>query len=207
MLANLWTQWPYLIVLLGGIVMSIVTMSRNPRASVLALSALSLMLIKSFVSGIILRSLISAMDHEQGVQVYSLIMTTWSAVALALLIVAVFVERNSVATLDSDLKVHEALATRQLKAGQTLDEIRPQLAQHNLNDAQIDTVLESAARKEVHRAGRRNLLIGVAILALGLLITIGTYLAAGQGGKYYVTHGLIIVGLIQSIRGLAQMGK
>ena len=48
----------------------------------------------------------------------------------------------------------------------------------------------------------RALLWGIGMLVLGGLITLGTYSAASDGGTYFVTTGLFVVGGINLIRGI-----
>jgi hypothetical protein len=53
-----------------------------------------------------------------------------------------------------------------------------------------------------------NMLIGGGICLLGLVITIGSCLAAGEGGgRYYIAYGAIIWGAIQFFRGLSQSNE
>jgi hypothetical protein len=61
------------------------------------------------------------------------------------------------------------------------------------------------------RDGRRELLVGAVILAIGLAVTIGSYIAAGNAaeqsgsGTYVVTWGLIVVGAVKTVKGLYRM--
>ena len=53
------------------------------------------------------------------------------------------------------------------------------------------------------RAGRKNLIIGIVALAVGIAITVGTYLNAGnEGGKYTVMYGFFLMGTVYVVRGL-----
>jgi hypothetical protein len=42
---------------------------------------------------------------------------------------------------------------------------------------------------------------GVLMVALGLLITVGTYASAAPGGSYVITWGLILAGVVRIMRG------
>ena len=46
------------------------------------------------------------------------------------------------------------------------------------------------------------MLIGVALFTLGVVITIATYTAAGPGGTYIVTWGLMLAGVLAVVKGL-----
>jgi hypothetical protein len=52
------------------------------------------------------------------------------------------------------------------------------------------------------KAGLKTVLIGLAMLIVGVLITAGTYsMVAEKGGTYFVTYGLIIVGAVKMLQG------
>ena len=53
-------------------------------------------------------------------------------------------------------------------------------------------------------AGRRNMLIGGIVCAVGILISVGTHAAAKPEGQYLLAWGAILFGVIQFIRGLFQ---
>jgi hypothetical protein len=67
--------------------------------------------------------------------------------------------------------------------------------------------LERAYQEAMQSAGRRNMLVGGIICVVGLLVTLGTLAAAGQGGggRYIIAWGAIVFGAIQFFRGLGQM--
>ena len=83
-----------------------------------------------------------------------------------------------------------------------------------MNLVQAQQVAYQEAVKEYEAAGRREVrryeqsrwlltvLIGLALLALGLAITAGTYWMAGSGGTFYVSGGLIFFGLLAVGKGL-----
>jgi len=62
---------------------------------------------------------------------------------------------------------------------------------------------ESAARRE-QSAGSSQMLIGVASIAAGVVLTAVTYSAASGGGRYVVFSGLVVFGIAQLIRGAAR---
>lgn len=49
--------------------------------------------------------------------------------------------------------------------------------------------------------------LGVVFLAVGLLITIGSYMVASGGGTYVVSYGLIIIGIIRIVTGIPGLIK
>lgn len=40
----------------------------------------------------------------------------------------------------------------------------------------------------------RHMLIGAGIFALGLIITVGSFISASEGGSFVITYGLMLVG-------------
>jgi hypothetical protein len=59
-----------------------------------------------------------------------------------------------------------------------------------------------AAAAALDRKANRDLLIGGGSMLLGLVITVWSFIAAGPGGTFVVTTGLLVVGLIEVIRGI-----
>jgi hypothetical protein len=59
----------------------------------------------------------------------------------------------------------------------------------------------------MREAGRKQVMIGLAIAGVGLLLTVATYSAASSGGGYFIFWGAIIFGLIRAGRGFAMMRR
>jgi hypothetical protein len=59
----------------------------------------------------------------------------------------------------------------------------------------------------MREAGRRQVMIGLAIAGVGLVVTVASYSASSGGGTYLVFWGAIIFGLIRAGRGVAMMSK
>ena len=59
-----------------------------------------------------------------------------------------------------------------------------------------------AVRKHEQSQWLVTLIIGLALLALGVAITAGTYWMAGPGGTFYVSGGLIFFGLLAVAKGI-----
>lgn len=57
----------------------------------------------------------------------------------------------------------------------------------------------------------RHIMIGGGIFALGLVITVGSYFSASEGGSFVITYGLMLVGAGDLLYGLAgwigELGK
>lgn len=52
-----------------------------------------------------------------------------------------------------------------------------------------------------------NLLFGALCLTGGLLVTLLTYSNPGPGGRFVIAYGAIAVGVVQLLRGLAELGS
>jgi hypothetical protein len=48
----------------------------------------------------------------------------------------------------------------------------------------------------------RQLVIGIIMIVVGLVISIGSYESASNGGHYVVTWGLVIAGAVNVFRGI-----
>ena len=75
------------------------------------------------------------------------------------------------------------------------------------SDFAVDLVkkVDSEIRGAKRTGGAKTLAIGGGLAGLGLVITAGTYAAAEPGGYYVVTYGLVIVGVINMVRGAWRM--
>jgi hypothetical protein len=56
----------------------------------------------------------------------------------------------------------------------------------------------------VASSGSRDMLIGGLWIAGGLIITIGTYMLAENGGRYFITYGPVIYGVIRFFKGVSK---
>ena len=60
----------------------------------------------------------------------------------------------------------------------------------------------------MREAGKKQLIMGLVIAAVGLAISVGSYAAASSssgGGSYFLMWGLVIFGLIRAFRGMSMM--
>lgn len=78
--------------------------------------------------------------------------------------------------------------------------IPPQTAQHLVQKALRETDPETG----IASTGKRDMLIGGLWIVGGLIITIGTYTMASNGGTYFITYGPIIYGVIRFFKGVAK---
>jgi hypothetical protein len=68
----------------------------------------------------------------------------------------------------------------------------------------IETI--APAGKEEKKEGRNDMLIGGLWIAGGLILTIGSYMMVSEsGGRYLITYGPIIYGVIRFFKGVAKM--
>lgn len=89
------------------------------------------------------------------------------------------------------------------------DEVAARLARGEFSGQQSDEAIAyvqrinriSANADMVVRA-IKEIVKGIAAIVLGLLITGGTYLLADGGGKYLVTWGIVLYGVINLVRGI-----
>ena len=57
-------------------------------------------------------------------------------------------------------------------------------------------------RVEQLSRARRHITVGIVLLVVGLVITIGSAIAAGPGGGYVAAVGAIVYGLVTLLRGV-----
>ena len=66
---------------------------------------------------------------------------------------------------------------------------------------------ENEEKRLLSRAGKKDLIWGFIVLAIGIGITLGTWFATGPGGDFWVMWGLIGTGLFGVFRGLYRKVK
>ena len=67
----------------------------------------------------------------------------------------------------------------------------------------VEHVDRANANAELVWKATKEIIKGIGAIVLGLLITGGTYLLANGGGKYLVTWGIVLYGIIIVIRGIS----
>jgi hypothetical protein len=111
-----------------------------------------------------------------------------------------------------------------LDGGSSTQEVRKQLIAFGYSPADSDRVIEdtidwtNASRRPPPpgmatdigqgNSGSTNMLIGGLICLAGIVITVGSYMAAGEGGgRYILAWGAIVFAGHPFFRGLAQSGQ
>ncbi|HTV48433.1 MAG TPA: SH3 domain-containing protein [Phycisphaerae bacterium] len=90
-------------------------------------------------------------------------------------------------------------------------QIRDANGQQGYIDGKVKILQEGAGRKWGGGGGGRSstseMITGAIICGIGIAVTIGTYVAAsnGGGGVYFVAWGAIVFGAIRCVRGLIRM--
>ena len=81
-----------------------------------------------------------------------------------------------------------------------------QLYNERFEQQEAEKAYEAEERRVIRKYEQSQwlltVLIGLGLLALGTAITVGTYWMAGPGGTFYVSGGLIFVGLVAVCKGL-----
>src|SRR5262249_31091543 len=115
-------------------------------------------------------------------------------------------------TASLDLRTAGALAADRIEAGVPREEIERELMTHGLDEESAEEVVEEAreARNEaLKEAGQRNMLFGALWCVGGIVVTVGSfYFAANVGaGKYVIAWGAIVVGAVEFVWGVTQLGR
>ena len=109
--------------------------------------------------------------------------------------------------------------------GSTKSEVLKQLLVYGYDQDQAETIVDDAARwrykhsdisrpshnsNAIAEGGGRNanMWIGGAICVIGIVVTVGSCMAAGEGGgRYTIAYGAVIWGAIQFFRGMSQSNQ
>jgi hypothetical protein len=94
-----------------------------------------------------------------------------------------------------------------LRQGMAPAAVEEVLRAQGFDAASASSIVQSANRVKDERraAGRRHMVTGGVICAIGIVVTVVTYSAAAEGGgSYVVAWGAIIFGGIRFFRGLMQ---
>jgi hypothetical protein len=105
-----------------------------------------------------------------------------------------------------------ALAISLLSRGLSPRQVRSQLIEQGVSQAETDRVVDSLVPESKAKpkssgvgSGVTNMLVGGIICFIGLAVTIGSYVAAEPGGVFLLAYGPIIFGGIQFFRGCIQL--
>lgn len=95
-----------------------------------------------------------------------------------------------------------------LRQGMPRAAVEEVLRAQGFDAAAASSIVERADKTKNERrvAGRRHMIMGAFISAIGIALTVYTYSSvAEKGGTYIVWWGAIVFGAIQFFRGLSQM--
>lgn len=98
-------------------------------------------------------------------------------------------------------------AAELMKEGMPAQEIKSNLVEQGLDAESADAVVSNlfAARvKQQQTQGLKNIGFGALWLVGGIVVTVATYGATSDGGKYVVAWGAMLVGGVQFIQGVYQ---
>jgi hypothetical protein len=104
-------------------------------------------------------------------------------------------------------------AVRLAEDGRAVAKIEAHLKARGLDDRTAAGMAQRAwdmPADQRRRAGRRNVILGAALCSLGLLVTAVTYFVAASspgGGRYVIAWGVVLFGVLQFLRGLAQLNR
>jgi hypothetical protein len=74
-------------------------------------------------------------------------------------------------------------------------------------DCGYDFTSRTAASLLLEKTGQRNMVIGAALIVVGLTITGFTFLFASITGFYLIAWGLVAFGIVKVIRGIVQYSR
>jgi hypothetical protein len=107
-----------------------------------------------------------------------------------------------------DVIAQEYIAER-VKSGASREAIIHELIQRGYDSQVAKNMVEGIAKTATataRKSGLGNIIIGIVVTAVSLGLTISSYSAAEEtGGTYVVCYGLIIFGIVLTIRGLVQL--
>lgn len=114
-------------------------------------------------------------------------------------------EKNEVQEFPNE--VYEYAGNLMFEQKKDNDETRRLLMERGLAVEDADRViaeLRAQWRQVEIKAGNKNMLYGALWFAGGAAVTIGSYMAAEDGGRYVLAWGAVIFGAIQFLKGLSQ---
>ena len=99
---------------------------------------------------------------------------------------------------------------QRVKQGVSRKALVQELVQRGYDQASAEAMVDAASQEYVSSARRSGLLLltaGILITVVSLALTVGSFLAAEEGGTYFVCCGLTILGLYLTVRGIVQLVK
>src|SRR5262249_50404118 len=102
-------------------------------------------------------------------------------------------------------------AVEMRKKGLTYQQIEQDLVERGIHKQTASSMiqkLKQGRKKEMRSAGFRNMGIGAVVFAVGLIVSIGSFLRAissPTGGLYVIAFGLVILGAVAFLDGLSRL--
>jgi hypothetical protein len=114
-------------------------------------------------------------------------------------------EPKPLSALDRAVLVDEGV--RRLMIGVSELAVVEYLTTQGVHRLQAYEIAGEAASLAARRKGRKRIVYGCAALALGGIVTLSTFLAAGPGGVYLVTTGAFAYGVFQVGIGITEISR
>lgn len=110
----------------------------------------------------------------------------------------------------SDQLISEGIRTTATlkESGVSSASIYEMLIQKGIDHPNAVKIIESTlpGGQEAKKEGRNDMIIGGLWIAGGLILTIGSYMmVADKGGRYFITYGPVIYGVIRFFKGVSKM--
>jgi hypothetical protein len=101
-----------------------------------------------------------------------------------------------------------AYAARQLGAGRSQRQVEDDLVAQGLEEYDARDVVSQLAKRRrasIRKAGIMKLVVGLVIMLAGAAATICSMASLLETGSFAIWYGAILVGLLQSVRGVIQL--
>ena len=101
-------------------------------------------------------------------------------------------------------------AAELVKGGLSAKQMEGRLIEKGLDPGAASIVVRNVfswRAMAIHKAAGRNMLYGALWCLGGLLITLLTFSAAGEGGRFLVAWGAVLFGALQFFRGFFQFAR
>ena len=103
-----------------------------------------------------------------------------------------------------------AFIAKDLDAGHSKQNVAEQMMYSGVDlayAAQLVDDVDSARRSQHRRGGAMTIVIGLALMTFGVIVTAASYSLAVEGRTYVVTLGVAILGIWQVMRGTKRLMK
>lgn len=202
---------PFLIASVVGVLVSISKLSTHRAAATLAACGFGISLVQMYAWPLLYKAIGAVIeDHTIVRRITTFVSSCGSAIHVALLLMAVFVARRANASVMDTSSEDIAFAKDQLSQGASHEQIEEALADRGLDHSAIASVMAQIEVLAAHKAGWWNLIFGGVICAVGVFVTVASFMFAANapgGGRVIIAYGLVFAGGAQMIRGLSQLAK